>query len=150
MTAIERTYRPDALPEATRGYVRDTITLGWEDRLSVRGRRRSDSGVEFALSLPRGTILRDGDGLVVDDARTIVTVVERKEPVFVIAPRSPEEWGLFAYHIGNRHQPLMITEGAIVCPDVPGVEQLLQQQHIPYARATQAFTPASAFAGHTH
>ena len=53
------------------------------------------------------------------------------EPVFVIEPRSRAEWGLFAYHIGNRHQPVMITERAIVCPDVPGVEQLLTQHAHP-------------------
>ena len=74
-------------------------------------------------------------------------MVERPEPVFVIEPRHASEWALFAYHIGNRHQPLMITDRAIVCPDVPGVEQLLQQQHIPYTRAMRPFTPATAVAG---
>jgi urease accessory protein len=150
VTIIERTFHEEMLPEATRLYVRDTITLGWEDRLHVHGRRRSDGGVEFGTSLPRGTILRAGDCLVVDDARTVVTVVERPEPVFMIEPRTPQEWGLFAYHIGNRHQPLMITERGIVCPDVAGVEQLLEQQHIPYTRATLPFTPATAVAAHQH
>ena len=150
MIAIEQIYREDALPEAARGYVRDTITLGWEDRLHVHGRQRSDGGVEFATSLPRGTILRGGDCLVVDDARTLVAVVERPEPVFVIEPRTSQEWGLFAYHIGNRHQPLMITERGLVCPDVAGVEQLLVQQHIPYTRATLPFTPATAATPHQH
>ena len=150
MIAIEQIYREDALPEAARGYVRDTITLGWEDRLHVHGRRRSDGGVEFATSLPRGTVLRGGDCLVVDEARTLVAVVERPEPVFVIEPRTSQEWGLFAYHIGNRHQPLMITERGLVCPDVAGVEQLLVQQHIPYVRATLPFTPATAATPHQH
>ena len=59
---------------------------------------------------------------VLEVERLVVSGVERDEPVFVIEPRSPHEWGLFAYHIGNRHQPLMITGSALVCPDVPGVE----------------------------
>ena len=63
----------------------------------------------------------------------IVSIVERPEPVFVVEPRTPQEWALFAYHIGNRHQPLMVTERALVCPDVPGVEQVLQQHRMPYA-----------------
>ena len=147
---IERTYREDSLPDAARDYARDTITLGWEDRLHVHGRRRSDGGVEFGTSLPRGTVLRDGDCLVVDDARAVVTVVERKEPVFVIEPDTCQEWALFAYIIGNRHQPLMIAERAIVCPDVAGVEQLLVQQRIPHTRATLPFTPATAPATHQH
>jgi urease accessory protein len=150
MTVVERTHREDALPQAARGYARDTITLGWEDRVHVHGRRRSDGGVGFGTALPRGTVLRGGDCLIVHDARTVVTVVERPEPVFVIEPQTSQEWGLFAYQIGNRHQPLMITERAIVCPDVPGVEQLLEQQRIPYTRATLPFTPATAVAAHQH
>ena len=147
---IEQIHREDALPPTTRGYARDTMTLGWDDRLRVHGRRRSDGGVAFGLSLPRGTMLRGGDCLVVDEAKTVVVVVERSEPVFLIEPRTPQEWGLFAYHIGNRHQPLMITETGIVCPDVAGVEQLLEQQRIPFVRRTLAFTPATSVAGDHH
>src|SRR5215813_10428934 len=136
------------LSAAVAGYARDTITLGWEDRVHGRGRRRSDDGLVFGLALPRGTILRGGDCLVLDEAKTVVVVVERPEPVFLIEPRSPQEWGLYAYHIGNRHQPLMISGTGIVCPDVAGVEQLLEQQRIPFARAMLAFTPATAGASH--
>ena len=94
--------------------------------------------------------MRGGDCLVVNEAKTVVVVAERPEPVFLIEPRAPHEWALFAYHIGNRHQPLMITETGIVCPDVPGVEQLLEQQRIPFARTTLAFTPATSVAGDHH
>ena len=148
MTVIERTYRKDALPATARGYARDTITLGWEDRLHVHGRRQSDGGVAFGLSLPRGTILRGGDCIVVNDVKTVVVVVERLEPVFLVEPHTPQEWGLYAYHIGNRHQPLMITERGIVCPAVAGVEQLLAQQHIPFSRTTLPFTPTTSVANH--
>lgn len=151
MVIVERTYHEADLPESAGAHARDTITLGWEDRVQAHGRRRSDAGVEFGLSLPRGTVLRAGDCFVLDSDRRIVEVVERPEPVFVIEPRSAPEWALYAYHIGNRHQPVMITDRTIVCPDVPGVEQLLQQLHIPFARATFPFTPATAAAaGHHH
>jgi urease accessory protein len=145
---IEQIHREDALPAAARGYTRDMITLGWEDRLHVRGSRRSVAGLAFGLALPCGTILRDGDCLVVEEAATVVVVVERPEPVFLIEPHTPQECGLYAYHIGNRHQPLMITETGIVCPDVAGVEHLLEQQRIPFARTTLPFTPAASVANH--
>jgi urease accessory protein len=147
---VEQTHREDALPLKARGYAHDTLTLGWDDRLRVRGHRRSDGGVAFGLSLSRGTILRGGDCLVLDEAKTVIVVIERPEPVFLLEPRTPQEWGLFAYHIGNRHLPLMITEAGIVCPDVAGVEQLLEQQHIPFVLATLAFTPAMSVANHHH
>jgi len=150
MDVVDKTVRELDLPDASRAYARETITLGWEDRVQGHGRRQSDGGVEFALALPRGSVLRAGDCFVLDEARTVVTVVERPEPVFVIEPRSAQEWALYAYHIGNRHQPVMITNHALVCPDVPGVEQLLHQQHIPHGRQMLPFTPATATGGHSH
>jgi len=150
MTIIERVYHENELSPIARAYARDAVTLGWEDRTHVHGRRRTDGGVEFGTSLPRGTVLRGGDLLVLDGERLIVAIVERPERVFVVEPATPHDWGLFAYHIGNRHQPLMITAGALVCPDVPGVEQLLQQHRMPYTRAMMAFTPAATVAGHQH
>src|SRR5262249_18755608 len=113
---VEQIHREDAVPPTARGYAGDTLTLGGDDRLRVRGRRESDGGVAFGLSLPRGTILRRGDCLVLDEAKAVIVVVERPEPVFLIEPRTPQEWGLFAYHIGNRHLPLMTTEAGIVRP----------------------------------
>ena len=150
MTIVERIFKANELPDAWRTFARDTVTLGWEDRTHVHGRRRTDGGVEFGTALPRGSVLRDGDCFLLDDERLVVAIVERAEPVFVIEPRTAPEWALFAYHIGNRHQPVMITERSLVCPDVPGVEQLLQQHHMPYARATLPFTPAATVAGHQH
>ena len=150
MTIIERVFSERELPDATRDFSRDTVTLGWEERTHAHGRRRSDGGVEFATSLPRGSVLRGGDCLVLEEERLVVSVIERPEAVFVIEPVSPPEWALFAYHIGNRHQPVMITDRALVCPDVPGVEPLLQQHRMPYVRATQPFTPAATVAGHQH
>ena len=58
MTVIERVSRAVELPESARAYRRDAVTLGWEDRTHVHGRRRTDQGVEFGTSLPRGTVLR--------------------------------------------------------------------------------------------
>jgi len=43
----------------------------------------------------------------------------------------------------------MVTDRALVCPDVPGVEALLQYHRIPYVRADVAFTPTTA-GGHVH
>jgi urease accessory protein UreE len=147
---VEHVFRDGALPSGADDFARDTVTLGWEDRTHVHGRRRSDGGVEFGTALPRGTVLRSGDCFVLEAARLIVAVVERLEPVFVVTPRSEDEWALFAYHIGNRHQPMMVAHGALVCPDAPGVDQLLQQHHMPYVRTAMAFTPVAATAGHRH
>jgi urease accessory protein len=143
-------HAPGALPERAGEYSRDTMTLGWEERMKARGRRRSDAGFEFGTALPRGTVLGDGDGFVFDDHRIVVLVAAREEPVFVVQPSTTAEWGLFAYYIGNSHQPLMVAADGLVCPDVPGMEQVLTYHRIAYSRAMRAFTPAGQVPQHQH
>jgi urease accessory protein UreE len=139
-----------ALPAPARLYERDTITLGWEERLRARARRVSDGGIEFGIALPKGSVLADGDCLVLDSLKRVIVVVEREEPVLVVEPQNGAEWGLFAYYIGNSHQPVMITDRAIVCPDLPGMEQILGQHRIAFARARRRFTPVGVSIDHRH
>lgn len=143
-------HRADALPAAAHAYASDTITLGWEERLRARGRRRSDAGIEFGAALERGIVLRAGDCFVLDQISTVVIVAERPEAVFVIEPSTPAEWALFGYHIGNCHQPLMVTDEGIVCADLPGMKEALDYHGIPFTRRIQPFTPAVDRAAHTH
>jgi urease accessory protein len=150
MMVVDHVYRDTELPDAVRSFDRDTVTLGWEERIETRARRRTDSGVEFATSLARGTVLHAGDCFVLDEAQLVAAVVERPEPVFVIRPGTAMEWALYAYQIGNRHQPLMIGGDALVCPELPGVEQLLERLRIPYVRQVRTFTPVVGAADHRH
>jgi urease accessory protein len=148
---IARTiYRAESLPGSAREYAADTVTLGWEERRRTRGRRMSDAGVMFGTTLARGTVLRGGDCFVLDPISTVVTVVEMPEAVFVVVPRIPSEWALFAYHIGNCHQPLMVTDEAIICADLPGMKEALDYHRIPFSRRVQPFTPVVDLAAHTH
>ena len=91
LPVVREVYRSDALPPIAGDYRRDTITLGWEDRVRARGRRRSDNGVEFGTALERGTVLRDGDWLLLDGLATAIGVVARAEAVLVIEARTPAE-----------------------------------------------------------
>ena len=126
------------------------MTLGWEERLKARARRRSDGGFEFATALPRGTVLRQDDCFVFDAQRIVVRVVEREEPMLVVRPKDHREWGVFAYHIGNSHQPVMIADDAIVCPDALGMDQLLKYHAIPFLRERRRFTPLGQSSDHQH
>jgi urease accessory protein len=147
---IARAIHREPPQELRQAYRADTLTLGWEERLKGRGRRVSDTGLEFGTALPRGSILRGGDCLVLEEVQTIVTIVELAEPVLVIEPSSAYECGLFAYHIGNSHQPLMLAGNAILCPDLPGVRQVLDYHRIRFSPARRPFTPVGFVPNHQH
>jgi urease accessory protein len=150
LPVVHDVVRQGSLPAAASGYARDTITLGWEERLKARGRRRSDGGTEFGTALPRGTVLSAGDCLICDPLAQLFVVIERDEPVLIVEPCTAVEWGLFAYYIGNSHQPVMLTEREIVCADLPGMDQVLEQHAIAFTRATRPFTPVGLLADHRH
>lgn len=148
---VAKTINPlDRLSGAVLGFARDTVTLEWEERLRARARRRSDLGFEFATALPRGTVLRQDDCFVFDAHRTIVRVVELEEPMLVVRPKDHREWGVFAYHIGNSHQPVMIVDEAIICPDALGMDQLMTYHAIPFVRERRRFTPLGQLSDHQH
>jgi urease accessory protein UreE len=106
--------------------------------------------------------LREGDCLVVDALGLVVTVIEREEPVLVVAPGAPvapgardvsnrpDVWGLIGYHIGNSHQPVMFTAREIVCADVPGMDLVLTQHGIPFTRDRRRFSPVGLLGDHRH
>lgn len=133
-----------------RGYKRDSLTLTWEDRRQGHGRRRSDSGLEFAISLPNGTVLKRGDCLVLEAEKTVVVIQEAAEPVYVVRPRTVREWAFYAYHVGNRHQQVMIGETELIFLQNPAVLSLLEQLHVPFETDRRPFTAALANVGHSH
>ena len=150
MTIIEQITPVTALGPEHSSFHRETVTLTFEDRRQGHGRRRSDAGTEFAISLPNGTILKAGDCLILADAKTIVEVREASEPVYVIRPKTPQEWAYYAYHVGNRHQQVMIGSDELIFPQSPAVRSLLEQLHVAFTTDQRPFTAALANIGHSH
>ena len=148
MTVVEHVVREDALQGAPADYRRTTITLTLEDRQKTHGRRRSDDGLEFAISLEPGLTLADGDCLLLAEERVVVVVREADEPVYVVRPRSEQEWAYYAYQVGNRHQKLMISDQELVCLQDPAVQSLFEQLHVEYSQDKRPFTPATVASGH--
>jgi urease accessory protein len=150
MTVVEHICPPAALGPEHKGFKRDTITLAWEDRRQAHARRKSDSGVEFAISLPAGTILKSGDCLLLDEEKVVIEVREALEPVYIVRPRTPQEWAYYAYHVGNRHQSIMIGDSELTFLQDPAVRSLLVQLQVQFSPDMRPFTAALAAAGHSH
>ena len=147
MTIVEEVQSAAEAGAASVGYRHDTLTLTFEERRRGHGKRRSDGGMEFAISLPTGTVLKRGDCLLLAQEQTIVEVREAPEAVYVVQPKTPQEWAYFAYHVGNRHQQVMIGETELIFLQNPAVRSLLEQLQIRYQTDMRPFTAALANVG---
>jgi urease accessory protein len=150
MTVVEKTIKAADLGSQYDDYRRDTLTLTWEQRRQGHGRRTSDAGLEFAISLPGGTVLKAGDCMALEAERTIVGIKEAPEPVYVVRPKTPQDWAYYAYHVGNRHQEVMIGETELIFLQNPAVRSLLEQLHAHFETGQRPFTAALVNVGHFH
>jgi urease accessory protein len=90
--------------------VSDQLVLPFDLRQRSRLRVTLKSGLEAALMLDRGTILRGGDLLETDDGR-VVEIVAAPQTVTDVTAKTPQALMCAAYHLGNRHVPLQVGDG---------------------------------------
>lgn len=86
----------------------DVVTLASDDRHRRRLVMTGEAGTRFLLDLPQAAMLRDGDGLVLDDG-SIVRVVGKPELLVEIAARSEVDRLRIAWHLGNRHVEVQVA-----------------------------------------
>jgi urease accessory protein len=85
----------------------DRVVLDADERHRRRVVLKGEGGMIFMLDLPRPMMLKDGDGLVLEDS-SMVQVVGRPEALVAISADSSEELARLAWHIGNRHIDMQI------------------------------------------
>jgi len=103
----------------------DVITLDAQERHRRRIRMASDGGIDFLLHLDKTTLLRDGDGLVLDDGR-IIRVKAKAESLYKVCAHDPKHLLILAWHIGNRHLKAQIFEDYLyILPDKVIKEMLI-------------------------
>ena len=88
----------------------DYLVLPFDLRQKSRLRVTLKSGVEAALMLDRGTILRGGDLLKAEDGK-VVQIVAAEQPVTDVKAETQQALMCAAYHLGNRHVPLQVGDG---------------------------------------
>jgi urease accessory protein UreE len=90
----------------------DTLVLDYDRREKCRLRVRLASGADAALFMVRGTVLRDGDLLTGPEGK-VVQVQAALEPTYAIRCVDALTLMRCAYHLGNRHTPIAITDGLL-------------------------------------
>ena len=108
MTRIPRAAGAILASEYDVARVVDRVILGADDRHRRRLVMTGEAGTRFLLDLPQAAMLRDGDGLVLDDG-SIVRVVGKPEPLVEIAAASAADRLRIAWHIGNRHIEVQVV-----------------------------------------
>lgn len=129
----------------------DTLVLPYVRRQKSRLRVMLESGIEAALFLERGSILRGGDRLKADDGR-IVRVEAALEPVLYVTASSPLQLARAAYHLGNRHVPLQLGDGWLLLEQDHVLEEMLIGLGMTVFEKISPFEPeAGAYGGgHRH
>ena len=118
----------------------DRITLSYDERHRRRLRFCAEAGTEFLLDLPRTTVLRDGDGLRLEDGRVIL-VAAANEPLLEVTATDSGQLGRLAWHIGNRHLPAQIFTGRILIREDSVIEEMLKGLGASVRHVAAPFTP---------
>ena len=86
----------------------DRVVLTYEYRHCRRITLTSEKGEEFLLNLAAVPDLKDGDGLLLSNGKTI-QVVSAPEDLMEISCPDPLRFARIAWHLGNRHLPTEIA-----------------------------------------
>ncbi|MCF8153267.1 MAG: urease accessory protein UreE [Rhodoferax sp.] len=136
-----------------------TVELDWDVRQKSRFDTTDSLGRHLGVFLPRGTLLRGGDVLVVEDG-SMVRVLAAPQPVLRISARpthgSPFDLTRAAYHLGNRHVPIELKPDHLKIEPDHVLADLLRAMHLIVNSVDEAFEPeggaysAATHAGHHH
>jgi urease accessory protein len=126
-----------------------TLSLVAEDRTRSRHRFVTDQGEEINLQLPRGTVLRDGDILGDDRHQPVVKILAKPEAVVTVTSHHALELLRAAYHLGNRHIALEVTENYLRFSPDSVLEDMVRQMGLTLTQEIQPFQPETGAYHHS-
>ncbi|PZU97379.1 MAG: urease accessory protein UreE [Pseudanabaena sp.] len=127
-----------------------TLALVAEDRTRSRHRFMTTDEKEINLQLHRGTVLREGDILADDQGQAIAVVVAKPEPVVTVTANNFLELLRAAYHLGNRHIALEVTENYLRLSPDSVLEDMVIKMGLNVVHEVQPFQPESGAYHHHH
>jgi urease accessory protein len=125
----------------------DCVSLESDERFRRRMLLTSEQRVTFLLDLPRAMMLRDGDGLVLEDG-SIVRVVAKPEPLVEISAASAHDVARLAWHLGNRHTDVQIVDGKLRIRRDHVLEAMLRGLGATLTEIEAVFNPEPGAYGH--
>ena len=141
------TQRIDNISE---GSVFETVELTFDTRQKSRFRATLNSGQDIGADLPRTGILRSGSYIATEQGDVLRVDAKAERLMQVIATT---EFDLLkaAYHLGNRHVPLMLTPTALYFEPDHVLAEMVVGLGLAVTEVDHPFEPESgAYAQHSH
>jgi urease accessory protein len=137
-------------PRGQWGEAIDRVALDAEERARRRMVLTTEGGASLLIDLPNGTVLRDGDGLVLDDGG-VVAVMAKPEPLIEVRAPDARALARIAWHVGNRHTEVQVIDGALRLRPDHVLEDMLRGLGARLAAVTAPFEPErGAYDSHGH
>ena len=141
------TQRIDKVSENTQT---DVIELSFDIRQKSRFRATLANGVDIGADLPRTGILRSGSYIATEEGE-LLRIEAQPEQLMRVQSSISFDLLKAAYHLGNRHVPLMLTPEALYFEPDHVLAEMLYGLGLTVDEVVHPFEPESgAYAQHQH
>lgn len=128
----------------------ETVELNFDTRQKSRFRATLKDGTDIGADLPRTGILRSGSFIATHDG-DILRVDAKPEHLMQVTAKTDFELLKAAYHLGNRHVPLMLTPYALYFEPDHVLAEMVEGLGLVVKEVEHMFEPESgAYAQHAH
>ena len=128
----------------------DVIELTFDTRQKSRFRATLENGCDIGADLPRTGILSSGSYIATEQG-DILRVDAKAEVLMKVVSKNSFDLLKAAYHLGNRHVPLMLTPTSLYFEPDYVLAEMLVGLGLMVHEVEQPFEPESgAYAQHEH
>lgn len=128
----------------------ETVELTFDTRQKSRFRAALASGVDIGADLPRTGILRSGSYIATQEGN-VLRVDAKPERLMKVTAQTEFDLLKAAYHLGNRHVPLMLTPTALYFEPDHVLAEMVEGLGLTVTETDHPFEPESgAYAQHSH
>lgn len=127
-----------------------SIALSFDTRQKSRFRATLATGEDIGVDLPRTGVLRSGHYIATADGQ-VLQILAAPQALMQATAAQAFELLKAAYHLGNRHVPLMLTPDALYFEPDHVLADMLRGLGLQVADVLHPFEPESgAYAQHQH
>lgn len=128
----------------------DTVELSFDTRQKSRFRATLKNAEDIGADLPRTGILRSGSFIATEQG-DVLRVDAKPERLMRVCAETDFDLLKAAYHLGNRHVPLMLTPTALYFEPDHVLAEMVEGLGLRVDEVNHPFEPESgAYAQHSH